>query len=394
MIIEKTKALRFSGLKTSPSSPGEAQLALINRFTRRKFNADEIYIGQLRLAHNAIDRDGERFSEEVLERFKASIVRRTMLFDHARYDAKNSAIGKFFDVEMEAMSIEKAAEILGEDLSLPAGILEVVILAPWFYIPVNGIDQQTLTKIDAGIYDYASIGFRAEALVPITDSNGNTLYHEFRGRGKSTEATEGSLVYLGAQPGMGVKSSGGTDVSGTGDNSNPKPFTHKGGNSEMEELKKFLETLSAAFDKNITEKNAVKTIETMLKEKDAEITTLKALSDENTALREKVKTIQSLEQKVRDLEPLATDGKAYRSDLEAQYVANKAKLKEVAETPEAQNKIREILKNYPIDFLKTEVEHLEKRVTDKYPDEGQLKGDHRRDKSSSANADEDLLIPD
>ncbi|MBM4056059.1 MAG: hypothetical protein FJ264_15610 [Planctomycetes bacterium] len=192
--------------KVSPTNPAPTQVEMINQFTRRKFTAEEIYIGQLRLAHNAIDRDEERFSEEVLERFKETIVRRTMLFDHAKYDSKTNAIGKFFDVEYETMPIEQAREILGEDIQLPKGVAEVKILAPWFYIPVEGIDKQLLVKIDAGIYEYASIGFRAESRVPVTDKNGNILYHEYRGTGKNTEALEGSLVYLGAQPGMGVKS--------------------------------------------------------------------------------------------------------------------------------------------------------------------------------------------
>lgn len=193
--------------KVSPTRPTAAQLEKINQFTRRRFEADEIYIGQLRLAHNAIDRDGERFSEEVLERFAQTITRKTMLFDHGKFESRKNAIGKFFDVEIEKMTVQAARENLGEDLFLPIGVSEVQVLSPWFYIPVNGIDGRTITKIDAGIYDYASIGFRAEALVPVTGQGGEILFQEYRGTGRQTEATEGSLVYLGAQPGMGVKSS-------------------------------------------------------------------------------------------------------------------------------------------------------------------------------------------
>lgn len=129
-----------------------------------------------------------------------------MLFDHGKFESRKNAIGKFFDVEIERMTVQEAKKNLGEDLFLPLGVSEVQVLSPWFYIPRNGIDEQTITKIDAGIYDYASIGFRAEALVPITGHEGEILYREYRGVGRATEAAEGSLVYLGAQPGMGVKS--------------------------------------------------------------------------------------------------------------------------------------------------------------------------------------------
>ncbi len=99
--IEKNKAFLFSGCKVSPTIPNEAQLTVINKFTRRPFTADELYIGQIRLANNAIDRDNERFSEGVLQEFFNTVVRKTFLLDHDKYDSSEKAIGKFFDVEME-----------------------------------------------------------------------------------------------------------------------------------------------------------------------------------------------------------------------------------------------------------------------------------------------------
>ena len=201
--IEKTKSLKFSGLRASPSAPTEEQLQKINQFTRRPFTADEVYIGQLRLANNAIDRDGERYNEEVLQHFNQTIVRKTFLLDHGKYDMGEKGVGKFFDSAIEAVSLDEAKSITGEDIELPSGVTDVLFLSPWFYIPKEGVDPKTLVKIDAGVFDYASIGYRAERLVPITDQKGSILYYEYQGRG---EATEGSLVYLGAQHGAGVKS--------------------------------------------------------------------------------------------------------------------------------------------------------------------------------------------
>lgn len=372
-MITKTKLLRFSGLKVSPSKPDESQLTMINKFTRRPFPAEELYIGQLRLAHNAIDRDNERFSEEVLNRFAQTIVRKTMLFDHAKYDSKDSAVGKFFDAQIEILPLDQAKEILGEDLVLPEGETQVKILVPWFYIPVKGVSEQTITKIDAGIYDFASIGFRAESLIPVRDSAGNILYSEYRGPGRTTEATEGSLVYLGAQGGMGIKT-------------NKPPDTESGTHNTLNEgekaMEKLLAKLAKMFDKNFTEENTVENIKAMVDAKDTEIKVMQEKIKTVKALEDRIKQLEPLEQKVKDLEPLAADGKAFRDGLITDYIALKAKLKEVAETSEAQKTVKDVVEKYPVEFLKQEVKHLQTRVEEKFPAEGQLKGDARRDKSN------------
>ena len=204
------KELKVVGFKVVPSEPTPDQLAKINRFTRREFKKEELYVGQLRLSNNCIDRDDERFSEEVLQRFIETTLRKTMLFDHAR-KLKDGAIGKYFDVELEKMPLQQAISEIGEELVLPEGVKDVWFHSPWFYIPIAGIDPKDIVKIDAGIYDFGSIGFRADSCVPVSDQNGDVIYWEYRGSSRNTEMTEGSLVYLGAQFGMAVKSAGSVD---------------------------------------------------------------------------------------------------------------------------------------------------------------------------------------
>ena len=46
----------------------------INRFTRREFTEDELYIFPVKLCDNEIDRDGERFSDKALEDLKTLFV--------------------------------------------------------------------------------------------------------------------------------------------------------------------------------------------------------------------------------------------------------------------------------------------------------------------------------
>ena len=60
----------------------QEQLELLNQFTRRRHNAEEVYLFRVKLCDNEIDRDGERFSLEALEQMRALFVGRTGIFDH------------------------------------------------------------------------------------------------------------------------------------------------------------------------------------------------------------------------------------------------------------------------------------------------------------------------
>ena len=57
----------------------EAKLEQLNRFTRRTLTQEEVFLFDVRLCDNEIDRDGERFSLEALEQLKALFVGKTFL---------------------------------------------------------------------------------------------------------------------------------------------------------------------------------------------------------------------------------------------------------------------------------------------------------------------------
>jgi hypothetical protein len=355
------KQLKFAGFKLSPTKPTEEQISKINQFTRREFKADELYIGQMRLANNAIDRDNERFSEEVVQRFVDTTLRKTMLLNHDR----TAATGKFFDVELEKMPLQQAIAETGENLKLPDGITEVWFHSPWFFIPVEGIDPKELVKIDAGIYDWASIGFRAETLRPVMDKEGKPLFWEYHGSGESTEMTEGSLVYLGAQYGMGVKDASG----GTAPDNHKEPdpeqtseaseiSTTQGGSKPMT-LKEMQERMKGFFGRTFSEENIFDELKVAIAEK---------ITEAESAVK------KPLEDKIRELQPLANDGKAYRAGLVNEYVGLKVKLGEASEKPENQDAVKEVVANYPIDFLLGEIKLLKARVFEKFPTTSQLSG--------------------
>ncbi len=381
------KEVKFVGFKVSPSQPTDAQVAKINQFTRRPFTADEIYVGQLRLSNNCIDRDNERFSEEILQRFVATTLRRTMLFDHNR-KSQESAVGKFFDVELERMPLQQAIAETGEELALPDGITEVWFHSPWFYIPRAGVDDKTIVKIDAGIYDFGSIGFRAESLVPVMDKEGDIRFWEYRGNGRNTEMTEGSLVYLGAQYGMAVKSYGDDEAKKQFKQEPPtKAFEidneNEGGNEKMDwkELQKILQRIFR--NKNFTQENLEDDVKTALDEH---------VSSKVPAAVAEAK--RPLETQIAELIPLAEEGKTYRKSLVEQYATLKAKLGDIDEKPETREKTLKIAGNFDIDFLLEEINILGKRVEEKFPSDLQLKGGDIKDRSAAGEKNNNPLIPE
>jgi len=63
-------------------TPQENLLQALNQFTRRTHSADEVYIFDVLLCDNEIDRDFERFSLSALQTMKTLFVGKTGIFDH------------------------------------------------------------------------------------------------------------------------------------------------------------------------------------------------------------------------------------------------------------------------------------------------------------------------
>lgn len=63
----------------------------INKFTRRDFSADELYVFDVVLCDNRTDRDNERFSLESLEKMKELFIGKTGIFDHSMRGEKQTA---------------------------------------------------------------------------------------------------------------------------------------------------------------------------------------------------------------------------------------------------------------------------------------------------------------
>lgn len=352
--------------KSAGAQVTDEQLAKINRFSLSPLTAEEVYARKYLIAHNMIDRDGERFSEDLLDDFARTFPGKGYLFSHNRGDF--FPLGLIFDASTENMSAEQFKTITGEDPRLPDGMDSVKVVWAWFYIPRTESSADMIKNIEAGIYRHGSIGFTAADLVPVKGAYEQTLYWEYLPPG---EAREASLVWLGAQHGATTQKQ-----PKNGENST----NTRGGEGEdfMNILKALLgKVLGKKFGEDVTEEQIVRTVESVLVEKDGQIKTL--------------------ETEKAELSFMAEIGRKYRKKLTDNYVRMKTALGECAETEEAGTRLKTLVEPLHVDFLEGEVRMLEERMAEKFPAQGQLKGDMRRDRSADGaggGADADnVLIP-
>jgi len=174
------------------------------------FAPEDVKTFKFHLAHNFVDRDGERFTIGTLNQFAKTIVGKEFLIAH---EWGPPGEGKFYGAELSRVSIDEAAAIasdhpdqegLRKQLEKIAGIDGgIAFLDVKMYMLA---DSPWARKIGAGINTHVSIGFSAGRAVEVMDGE-TVLWREYKYQGgaKRTEALEGSLVFLGSQYGAGSK---------------------------------------------------------------------------------------------------------------------------------------------------------------------------------------------
>ena len=346
------------GLKTfgKGKQASDDQLAKINTFALEPLSADQVYVRRFLVAHNGIDRDRERFNDELLEQFAATLPGKGMFLDGHPGGWNGSGApgsGRWFDAGTELMSPQEFKQLTGEYISVPDGVNQIKVLWGESYLlkDISYIEEWT-KLIDAGIVSFVSIGFNAPRK-SITDDNGNYLHGEYYPNG---EALEASLVWLGAQPGASAKSVKGNQPD------NPS-F------EEENQVKDFLEKLSKALGlkQALTEDNALARIIAQVEEKDGQLT--------------------AKDQEIDGLKAAATDGKAYRKSLVDDAIRFGVLIDEVPTDEDAQKSESDFLISLPIERLKSMRDKYETRAREKCPTDpvftGKDEGD-RQDQNSQA----------
>ena len=325
----------------------DEQLAKINTYTLEPLTADQVYVRRFLVAHNGKDRDRERFNEELLDQFAATLPGKGLFFQGhpGGWNGDGSpGWGLWFDAGTTPMSPAEFKQLTGEELDLPDPVSSGKVLWGEAYLRTDLSFMEDWTKmIDAGIIRFISIGFNAPRKT-ITDANGNYLYGEYHPNG---EALEASFVWLGAQPGASAKSYQGNQP----DNPNDKE-THM----------KVLQLLQKALGLNtaLTEDNLVDQVQAVIEQKDA--------------------TITEKDQEIKGLKAAAADGQAYRKSLIDDTIKFGTLIDEVKTDEESQKKETDFLVTLPIERLKSMRDKYEKRARQKCPTDPVFTGKDEADR--------------
>lgn len=263
----------------------DSLLALVNRYALEPVAAEQVYVGQIRLANDQYDRSHERFPREYLNRFVETLPGKSLLGGH---DYSSLPLGRYI-----------AAEVVKED--------GVQWLLTTYYVRAS---SPIVDDIKLGVLKHASIGFyhggrvcdlcgKAYDWWMSADLDGLALDEEewdaycmhYAGRvydGKlctltyandeEAEAVEGSLVWLGCQYGAET-------VRGAAAQPLMTKAAVMAALAERRQIRK-----GGGMDEH--EKKAAAARDSRLKELEAQVAALEA--------------------KVAELTPLAKDGETYR----------------------------------------------------------------------------------
>jgi hypothetical protein len=177
-VIEGKKLQKeCDGVATKSATVTDDEMKKINGFALKELKKEDVVVYTLKVANNKVDRDMERFADDVLDSFAKSIVGKSWLYMHNKREFM--PFGKLFDA---STTIENGVKWLNAKGYVLAG------------------DTELVQKIDSGIWKFVSIGFMAPEFMAVQDNSGKTLYYEYRNvQGKEAEGLEVSLVWLGAQ---------------------------------------------------------------------------------------------------------------------------------------------------------------------------------------------------
>jgi hypothetical protein len=295
-------------------------LALINqRYALAPLLPEEVELRRMALAHDAVDRTGERFGRPFLARLAATLPGKPVL---AHHDRASWPLGRFY-----------AAELVPD-----AGTGVTWLVARW-YLLKSAQSEPLSRQLDAGVISHVSIGFRGGELICEVCSEpfwgdcphwpGQELIRDgariacsfvWTDPRGTAEAVEGSLVWLGAQQGAQV----------------------------IKEMEAPMERTEPAE------------LEQCLSEALARVTAAEARAASLSAEQSRSESALSA------LRPLAADGQLYRDDLAAE-IRRLAGILDAAQEAEV---LCQALKDAGAERLKAARDEYQRRVDRHYPPSG------------------------
>jgi len=179
--------------------PDSGDMEKINQYTRRAYGPEEVFVFSMVLCDNQVDRDGERFPVESLEKLKELFLGKTCIFDHQRSSSNQAA--RIFDT-----ALEETGGITGDGEPLTR-------LTARAYLPRTKGSEEIIALIDSGMLKEVSVSCsvarRACSIcgqsqcehVPGQEYGGQIAHCLLL---EPTDAYECSFVAVPAQKGAGV----------------------------------------------------------------------------------------------------------------------------------------------------------------------------------------------
>ncbi len=178
----------------------DADMGKINQYTRRAYGPQEVFAFSMVLCDNQVDRDGERFPVESLEKLRELFLGKTCIFDHQRSSMNQAA--RIFDTALEEDPGQQAEG--GEPLTK---------LTARAYLPRTKGTEETIALIDSGMLKEVSVSCAVKRRVCSIcgeEQCGHELGQDYGGQVacrlllEPTDAYECSFVAVPAQKGAGV----------------------------------------------------------------------------------------------------------------------------------------------------------------------------------------------
>ena len=148
----KKEALTGNVWEDEKAEITDEELQLINTYTRRNLEKDEVYAFSVVLCDNDIDRDGERFTVESLFALEKLFVGKTGIIDH-NPSAKNQT-ARIYACFVEAVEGKKTQT--GDDYFR---------LKARAYMPKSEKNKDIILALDSGIIKEVSVGCAVEKVV-------------------------------------------------------------------------------------------------------------------------------------------------------------------------------------------------------------------------------------
>lgn len=179
----------------------------LNKFTRREFKEDEVYIFSVILCDNETDRDNEKFSLSALSEMKSLFIGKTGIFDHNAKSSNQTA--RIFETEI----------VTDEERLTKSGEVYTCLKAMAYMVRTKS-NEDFIKEIDGGIKKEVSVSCKAEKRI-CSVCSADTLVSSCNHRGGKkygnkecyftlsdiSDAYEWSFVAVPAQVGAGVTKS-------------------------------------------------------------------------------------------------------------------------------------------------------------------------------------------